>query len=490
MTALREAQRERAMARWSVLRPHLEEGVALVEAARRAGTPPRTAQRWLARYRQAGLAGLARRPRADAGKRSLPEQLVAFIEGLALRRPPLSAASIHRQVRDIAGEHDWPVPSYSTVYAIVAALSPAMVTLAHEGAKRYEETFELVRRRQASAPNEIWQADHTELDIWVLTPAGGPGRPWLTVIEDDRSRAVAGYAVSLEAPSALTTALALRQAIWRKPDPGWPICGIPGVFYTDHGSDFTSRHLEAVAVELKMQLVFSAVGKPRGRGKIERLFNSVNQMCLQTLPGYAPAGTPDRAGQARLSLSELDAAVGKFLTGDYHHRVHSETRQTPAERWSAGGFLPRMPETIEQLDLLLLTVAQPRKVHPDGVHFQGLRYLDPTLAAYVGEHVSIRYDPRDLAEIRIFHDEGFLCRAICPDLADQTIALKDLAAARTARRRALRKGLTERAQAVDQLLAVHRPDYRDPVPAEASRTEAQPAGRGRAKRTLKLYRED
>ena len=36
-------------------------------------------------------------------------------------------------------------------------------------------------------------------------------------------------------------------------------------------------------------------------------------MCLPTLPGYAPRSTPDRAGQARLSLAELDAAIGRFI---------------------------------------------------------------------------------------------------------------------------------------------------------------------------------
>nr|WP_142383324.1 DDE-type integrase/transposase/recombinase [Mycobacterium intracellulare] len=267
----------------------------------------------------------------------------------------------------------WPT---CTVYAIVAGLDPGLRMLAHEGTKRYEEVFDLVYRRQASGPNKLWQADHTELDLWVLTPSATPARPWLTVIQDDHSRAAAGYMVSLEAPSAINTALALRQAIWRKPDAGWPVCGIPGVFYTDHGSDFTSRHIEAVAAELKIRLVFSLPGKPRGRGKIERLFNTINQMCLSVLPGYAPPGTPDRAGQARLTLPELDAAIGRFLIGDYHHRVHSETHQTPAARWSAGGFLPQMPDSLEQLDLLLLTVAPPRKIHPDGVHFQGLRYLD------------------------------------------------------------------------------------------------------------------
>ena len=56
----------------------------------------------------------------------------------------------------------------------------------------------------------------------------------------------------------------------------------------------------------------------------------------------------------------------------------------PQKRWETGGFLPRLPDSLEQLDLWLLTVAKPRRVRPDGIHFQGFRYLDTTLAAYVG----------------------------------------------------------------------------------------------------------
>jgi putative transposase len=54
-------------------------------------------------------------------------------------------------------------------------------------------------------------------------------KPWLTVILDDYSRAIAGYFLSFESPSSLNTALALRQAIWRKEDARWKVCGIPEV---------------------------------------------------------------------------------------------------------------------------------------------------------------------------------------------------------------------------------------------------------------------
>src|SRR5260370_31099694 len=58
-----------------------------------------------------------------------------------------------------------------------------------------------------------------------------------------------------------------------------------------------------------------------------------------------------------------------------------------------------MPESLEQLDLLLMQEVRARKVRRDGIHFQSLRYLSLTLAAYVGEEVTIRFDPRDLGEI-------------------------------------------------------------------------------------------
>jgi len=114
-------------------------------------------------------------------------------------------------------------------------------------------------------------------------------------------------------------------------------------------------------------------------------------------------------------------------------------------------------------------------------HFQGLRYLDPVLAAYVGDSVIIRYDPRDMAEIRVFTGAGFLCRAICPELAGTTVSLKDITAARNARRRGLARGLRERASVVDRLLGAHQ---EQPPPGASETPVTAPGSPSR----LKLYR--
>lgn len=78
-----------------------------------------------------------------------------------------------------------------------------------------------------------------------------------------------------------------------------------------------------------------------------------------------------------------------------------------------------MPDRLEDLDELLVMVAKDRMVQRDGIRFQGLRYLDPTLAAYVGEHVTVRYDPRDITEIRCFIATGSFAGRLPPITPDR-----------------------------------------------------------------------
>ena len=237
--------------------------------------------------------------------------------------------------------------------------------------------------------------------------------------------------------------------------------------------------LEQVGADLKIQLIFSLPGKPRGRGRIERFFSTVNEMFLCELDGYAPEGGAVR-GKPILTLADFDARFRTFLLEEYHRHECAETKIPPAERWEASGFLPRMPDSLEQLDLLLIRVAKARQVRVDGIHFQNLRYISTTLAAYVGETVALRFDPRDMAEIRVFHENRFLCQAVCPELAGATVSFREILRARNQRRRQLRMTLRDRQNAVDTLIGLrgggvrctayrehHRPSTANPPSARS-----------------------
>jgi putative transposase len=491
LACLPEENRTLALDRFRLLQPHLEHRQPLKAVAASAGIPFRTAQRWVKLYRRFGLAALARKKRTDSGQhRDISAKLKEAIEGLALQKPQVPVAAICRQVRPFALDLGEEPPSYWVVYRIVKGMPADLITLAHDGTKAYSNTFELVHRREAPGPNAIWQADHTPLDILLLRPDGVAAKPWLTTVIDDYSRAVAGYFLSFEGPSALQTSLALRQAIWRKEDPRWVVCGIPDMLYTDNGSDFTSRHFEQVGADLKIRLVFSIPGKPRGRGRIERFFSTVNRMFLCQLDGYAPAGGSVK-GKPTLTLAEFDTRFRAFLLDVYHRRQNAETKVRPAERWEANGFLPRMPDSLEQLDLLLIQVAKARQVRADGIHFQNFRYISTTLAAYVGETVTLRFDPRDMAEIRVFHEGKFLCRAVCAELAGETVPLREILRARNRRRRELRGVLRDRQSTVNTLLDLKRGGITEKEHAQKESGSAEePATPPQATIRLKRYKNE
>ena len=100
----------------------------------------------------------------------------------------------------------------------------------------------------------------------------------------------------------------------------------------------------------------------------------------------------------------------------------------------------------------------------------------------ISETVLLRYDPRDMAEVRLFHKGKFLCRAICPELAGQTVALRDIRRARDQRRRDLKETLRTRQATVDSLLGMRRGESSAP-------TDTVPAD-GRGVTGLKRYRNE
>jgi putative transposase len=144
LAGLSESARQLALDRFRVLRPCLEDCVSLAEVARQHGLQLRRLQRWMRAYRRDGLAGLARKPYSDRGHPTLSGPLRQVIEGLALRRPRLSCAAVHREVVALAIDRGWRAPSYDTVYSVIRRLDPALVTLAHGGAKVYADRYDLL----------------------------------------------------------------------------------------------------------------------------------------------------------------------------------------------------------------------------------------------------------------------------------------------------------------------------------------------------------
>lgn len=434
--------KDTALERYRIIEPILKRQSTIAQVSRREKIASRTLYNWVKDFKENGLGGLIPKGRNDKGNRRTADvEIVNLIKGLYLRVPPIPIKAIHRLVKDVCKKNGWRVPSYDVVHEIISTIPPNLKTLAHEGTKAYKQAFGLLNRFEAERPNEIWQCDHSPIDIVLIDKNNQSVKPWLTVIVDDYSRAVPGYFLGFQPPSSMRIATALRQAIWRKEEPNWSICGIPEKFYSDCGSDFMSNHIDQISIDLNFEKIETIPGDPQGKGKCERFFLTVKQELLAALPGYSPEETNNI--KAVLTLEQFEQRFKTWLLSEYLVDKHSETNMSPKERWESFPFVPRMPDSLDQLDLLLMTLTKARRVRRDGIRFSGFRYFDVALSGYIGEDVSIRYDPRNLAQIHVYLEDALICRASCFELSGKTVSLKEVRQARNHEAKLQRKLLND-----------------------------------------------
>ena len=103
-------------------------------------------------------------------------------------------------------------------------------------------------------PLDVVQVDHTPMDLILVDPIDREpiGRPWLTVAIDVHSRCIAGFHVTLDAPSAVSVGLclthvAMDETPWlalRKVETDWPVQGKPRRVGGDNGAEFHSEAFE------------------------------------------------------------------------------------------------------------------------------------------------------------------------------------------------------------------------------------------------------
>lgn len=470
--------------RFELIAPCLQQGVSLSRRARETGFHRTTLSRILSRFRANGSTSFERKKRCDTGSFEVQQDVAEVIKAHLIALPHLSCATVHRMVARICDKKSWTKPTYWNVYRIHRGLPADLLTLSKDSAE-YRRLYDMVHRYEASCPNEIWQADHNFMDIFVWDDLGQALKPVLTVILDDYSRAVTGYYLDFVPPSAQRTALALRQAIWHKKEPTWLACGLPEKLYTDRGADFTSKRLQKISLELEFELIKGRPYYPQGKGKIERFFGTMNQLLLCELPGYTAEDQPPQ--KPGLTLDEFRRVFHEWLINEYMQRENEDTGETPFIRWSRQPKVTRMPESLDSLHMLLMTISDSRLVRKDGIHTNSLCYTNTELQhGYMRESVVIRYDPSDVSRIYVFHENKFVCIATCSELSDIKPTSHDVQKAKRDRKKELRSQISI-AQA---LVKQHSKDSARPVPTPPEAEATAPAEPKKTHQPIRRYSVD
>ena len=382
MDAASRRQRAQTIAlwRWALIEPAMDAGLTsrqrgqiVRELAGREHAGPsgrtvsvsrKTIDRWITARRSGGFDALVPAPRQSAPRTD--PQVVELAVGLKKENPARTAAQVRRV---LAAQLGW-APSERAI-------------------QRWFEARELTTRPGGQPPRAYGRFEAPKVNqIWTADLMNGPdvgGRAChLAGIIDDHSRFLTGHQF-VRRPDAIRFAAVLRSAVERY--------GIPATLYADNGGCFTDSSLARTCAVLGIKLTHSQPGKPAGRGKIEKVFQTIQQQFLVEVT----AGTGDPARHPVTSLDELNDLLDHWVREVYHRRVHTETGEGPRARYEAAG--PAVPPDAALLREAFAWSAVRLVRKTATVALEGNQYsVDPFL---VGRKVELVFDPFDMTQLTV-----------------------------------------------------------------------------------------
>jgi putative transposase len=307
----------------------------------------RTLYRWVAAYREGGLAGLEprERPRVETSQ-VLSAELLGLLRTAKLADPELSVPDLIALARQ---------------RGVLGAEEPVCRTTVWRACRRMGLPL---TRAQALASADTRRFAYPHRMMMVLADgkhfrAGARRRRRVALsFLDDATR----FGLAAVVGPSETTELFLRglhRLLGRH--------GLPNALYLDHGPGFVSNDTEAVLARLGRRLVHGRARYPEGHGKIERYHRTLQHKLLRTLDGH-PEADPD-CGALTLRLLH-------WLREVYNHTPHESLGgETPAERFHRDERPLTRPRDRPWLDAQFTTteertVAKDHVVSVDGTLYE------------------------------------------------------------------------------------------------------------------------
>ena len=345
-----------------------------------------TLDRWIRRWREGGFEALV--PCEKATPLRTDPAVLEVAAALKRENPSRTAAQVERILLKTQG---WS-PSQSTLLRLFARLDLP-------GADGQVGDQSVFGRFEAATPNELWTGDA------LHGRRIGGRKTYLFAFIDDHSRVITGYRWGF-AEDTVRLAAALR--------PGLASRGIPRAVYVDNGSAFVDAWLARACAKLGIRLTHSTPGRPQGRGKVERLFGTVNEQFLVEVADTTAADLDTQGKSQAQALLDLNRLFSAWVETVYHPRVHSETGQSPLQRWTDGfaraqtgatsGWAgPQVPTPADLNEAFAWS--QYRTVNRRTATVSLLNNTYQVDASLVGRRVELVFDPFDLTTVRV-HYQG------------------------------------------------------------------------------------
>lgn len=331
----------------------------------------RTIEEWYYKYQKEGLDKLNNIKRNDKNNfRKIKNDGVADrIVELRKEYPRITTKAIYRKLLEEKYiDND---VSIHCIFRYLKNNNLKATEISRKEKKKFEQEY----------PNDCWQAD-TSSGPYILVD-GKKYKTYLISIIDDMSRLIVGSEIFFN-DNAINMQRVLMSAIKKY--------GIPKKLYVDNGSPYKNEQLSIITARLGIQLIHAKPYSPTGKAKIERSFRTIKD-------GWMNCTNWNEFK----SLEDVNNSYRNYLYSSYINKVHSETKQTPNNRYHEHF------DRIKRKDNKIIEESFMHTKHCKVYNNSTIRLNNETYEVpyrYVGKKIEVRYFVNDLKKIYIYDEKG------------------------------------------------------------------------------------
>jgi transposase InsO family protein len=322
-------------------------------------------ERWFyaARHQADPIRVLERKVPGHAGTHpSVTPQAEAAIRQLRKDHSGWSFKLVHDNLRALARQQRdlGDLPSYATVCRFMKhhGLGRSRRPRRHE----LEPGFVARERRsfEVGHVHGLWHCDFHKGRRKVLLPSGEWHTAVLFGLLDDRSRICCHVQWYLGEETTESFIHGLCQGLQKR--------GLPRALLSDNGAPMTAAETEEGLARLSIEHHTTLAQSPEQNGKQEVFWSQVEGRLMAMLEG-----------EKQLTLELLNRATQAWVELEYHRTVHSETKQTPLDRWLEGPSVGRTcPSSDELRHAFRMELTRAQRKGDGTITVKGVRYELPS----------------------------------------------------------------------------------------------------------------
>jgi putative transposase len=341
----------------------------------------RTLERWYSVVRKAERPSEILQPklRCDKGKsRSISKEHSIWLADYRLKFPSWSVQLLFDNL--ILSGVDSKYPSYSSILRYLKREGFVFSRSIH----KFKNTRE-IRTFEVEFVGQMWHMDFHKSTRMIVTEDGEYRQPICMAIIDDKSRLVCHAQWFLNETSEVLSH-GFIQAVLKR--------GLPRTFYTDNGSAMKAEEFISGLIDLNIKQENTLPYAPYQNGKQEAFWQPLEGRLIKML-----------AIEKRITLDILNSATQAWIEQDYHIKKHSETKETPFDRFfNSKHVLRPSPEYNDLKCSFRMKTSRTLRKTDCSITLDGVRFQIPQHYSHI-KNIPLRYARWDLGEAEI----------LCPD---------------------------------------------------------------------------